>query len=163
MIAAPVLPHVSQSAALELICGAWLLAGSFYWLGTVAIRRRYGSVAPAATDANRMMQHPVIRGLWIVFLACQTVLLLHRYKTVSYISSAALVLVVTLWTILDRTNLSERRVAYAAGAVVFFTFGALILSTGDKAALFSLGGVLWFSLSLYDLLLLRRAFAEVLA
>jgi hypothetical protein len=108
-----------------------------------------------------MMQHPVIRALWIVFLTCQTILLLHRYIAVSYISGAAAILALMLLTILDRTNIPSRRNAYVFGTVVLFVFGALIPGIGNKVALFQLGGAVWFSQSLYDLLLLRRAFAEV--
>jgi hypothetical protein len=62
-----------------------------------------------------------------------------------------------LQTILDSTNPASRRIAWAIGLVVLFTAGPLLLSVNGGTV--ALAGAVWLSLSIFDFLLLRRAFA----
>jgi hypothetical protein len=66
-----------------------------------------------------------------------------------------------LTTILDSTNLASRRIAWAIGLVVLFAVGPFLLDVEGGAALLSLAGAVWLSLSVFDFLLLRRTFAEI--
>ncbi|HWE53123.1 MAG TPA: hypothetical protein VG273_25250 [Bryobacteraceae bacterium] len=153
--------HLSVGVARALLGAFLLLTIGFYWWATVAIRRRYGAVQPAPGEGNRMMKHPVIAAAWIVYLASLTLRPLFKHSdTLSSVAMLAVVLVAFLSTILDRTNIPRRRIADAIGMIVLFGAGTVISNIFDGAAVISLAGLVWFSLSLYDFQLLRRTFGE---
>jgi hypothetical protein len=68
-----------------------------------------------------------------------------------------------LTTVVDSTNIGSRRIAWAIGLVVLFSVGPLLLGVDGGAAIFSLAGGVWLSLSIFDFVLLRRTFAEISA
>jgi hypothetical protein len=115
-------------------------------------------------DEGRPRHPPVIRAiqlivlaglLWLGFFAPNT------YFSDWYISST--ILIVMLTTILDSTNLASRRVAWAIGLAVLFTAGPFLAGIDGGAAIVLLAGGVWLSLSIFDVLLLRRTFAEISA
>jgi hypothetical protein len=159
-VAAHKVPHLSPSVALRMLLGFVLLAGGFYWWSTAAIRRHYGSVKVSRQQAQRLQRHPIIIALSVIVLVGYFVVR-HTHFFDLYISSTIFIGMLTI--ILDSTNLTSRRIAWAIGLVVLFTAVPFLKGIEGGAAIFSLAGTVWLSLSVFDFLLLRRTFAEISA
>jgi hypothetical protein len=158
------MPHLSPSVERGMLLVFLLLVGGFYWWSTSAIRRRYGSVRVSRAEAQRMQRHPIITViymimlaglLWFKFLAPHT----HFWDWFNSFTVFILMLTKTL----DSTNPASRRIAWAIGLVVLFTAGPFLIGLEGGAAIFSLAGAIWLSLSVFDFLLLRRTFSEISA
>jgi hypothetical protein len=161
-LAAHRMPHVSRSVAWGMLLGFLLLVGGFYWWTTVAIRRRYGSITLSSDEKLRMRFHPIIFALSMIFAAALTYFYFFAPHThFSDVLIAGSTLIGMLMTILDSTNLASRRIAWAIGLVVLFTAGPFLLGVEGGAAIVSLAGAVWLSLSIFDFLLLRRTFAQI--
>lgn len=109
-----------------------------------------------------MRFHPIILALSMVFAAALTYFYFfatHTHFSDLYI--AGIIFVLMLMTILDSTNLTSRRIAWAIGLVVLFGAGPFLVGAGGGDI--ELGGAVWLSLSIFDFLLLRRTFAEISA
>ena len=158
------MPHLSPSVARGMLLVFLLLVGGFYWWSTVAIRRRYGSVKVSREEAQRMERRPIIFTLRTITVAALTwfyFIVPHTHFSDLYISSTIFIGMLTI--ILDSTNLASRRIAWAIGLVVLFTARPFLIGLEGGAAIFSLAGAIWLSLSIFDFLLLRRTFAEISA
>ncbi len=162
MLLAPawhLLPHLSRGGAWAGLLLFLVTVGGFYWWSTIAIRRRYGTVKQSTKEASRMRGHPVI-----ILLSLAVVVVLvssqahHTPWADNYIT--LMVLSTMLITILDRTNLASRRMVWALGLVILFGAGPFLLDVDGGAAIFSLAGAVWLSLSTFDFLLLRRILAK---
>jgi hypothetical protein len=163
MLLAPVahrVPHVGRGVAWGALLAFLLGVGGFYWWTTIAIRRRYGSVKVSRGEGRqqrplviRAIQLIVLAGLlWFGFFA-------RAYFWDLYIPSTIFIGMLT--TVLDSTNTTSRRFAWAIGLAVLFSAGPLLVGIDGGAAIFSLAGGVWLSLSIFDFLLLRRTFAEI--
>lgn len=150
-------PHLSPNAGLGMLSVFLLFVAEFYWWSTAAIRRRYGSVKLSREEARRMQHHPIIIALYVI--AILGYFFAHAYFGDLYI--APVVLIFMLAKIVDSTNLASRRIAWAIGMVGLFTGVPFLRGVAGGAAIFSLAGTVWLSLSVFDFLLLRRTFAEI--
>jgi hypothetical protein len=160
-------PHITRSAAwamlLVLLSFVSSVAG-FYWWSTAAITRRYGSVKASRQEALRMRRNPIIFALEMILVAALTYFYFFAPHTYFWeVNTAFTILILMLRTILDSTNPASRRIAWAIGLVVLFTAGAFLSRIERGAAIFSLVGAVWLSLSIFDFLLLRRTFSGISA
>ena len=156
-LAAHKIPPLRPNVLWEVLVFFLLLAGGFYWWSTAVIRRRYGSVKLSREETRRMQHHPIIIALYVI--AILGYFFAHAYFGDSYIASVVLFFMLT--NIVDSTNLASRRHAWAIGMVVLFTGVPFLRGVAGGAAVFSLAGTVWLSLSVFDFLLLRRTFAEI--
>lgn len=154
------MPHASVSAAWALLLGFLFGMVGFYWWSTVAIQRRYGSVRLSRSEAQRKGGHPAILALRLLPLAA--VIFAPRTSFWDWFI-ACTILISLLTTILDSTNLAIRRIVWTIGLVVLFAAGPVLIDVDRGAAIASLGGVVWLSISVFDFVLLRRTFAEISA
>jgi hypothetical protein len=154
------MPHLSPNAGLGMLSGFLLLVAGFYWWSTAAIRRCYGSVKVSRKVAQRMQGHPIIIALYVIMLVGYF-FVPHSHFGDLYLSS--IVLIFMLAKILDSTNLAGRRIAWAMGLVVLFAAEPFLIGVEGGAAIFSLAGTVWLSLSVFAFLLLRRTLAQVAA
>jgi hypothetical protein len=151
------MPHLSPNVGLGMLLFFLLLVIGFYRWSTAAIRRRYGSVKVSRKEARRILGHPIITALYVIVLLGY--FFAHKYVGDLYFASVVLIFMLT--KILDSTNLAGRRIAWAIGLIVLFTAVPLLKGLEGGAAIFSLAGTVWLSLSVFDFLLLRRIFAEL--
>jgi hypothetical protein len=141
-----------------------ILAPVWQWLPHVSTREAWGDasggyllVIPPVGESNRMMKHPVIITLYAVYAAFWIVArLVEHSRAIADIALTAVGLLALLITILDTTNVRDRRIAYGIGLVILFVVGSLILDVRNGAVTVSLAGSIWILLNLYDFLLLRR-------
>jgi len=162
-LAAHRMPHLSPSVGRGMLLGFLLLAGGFYWWSTAAIRRRYGLVKISRKEAQRMQSHPIIRALYAILLVGLLWSHFFAHSHFGDLSISSLTFIFMMTKILDSTNLASRRIAWAIGLVVLFTARPFLIGLEGGAAIFSLAGAIWLSLSIFDFLLLRRTFAEISA
>lgn len=166
MLLAPALPdtpHLSRSTAWAVLMAILLTAGGFYWWSTIAIRR-YGSVRLSREKGLRMRLHPIISALFMLMFLAQTWFYFFGPRKHYWdVYTLGTVLIIMLIPILDSTNPASRRIAWAIGAVVLFGAGPLLYGIDRDMAFSPLAGGVWLSLSIFDLLLLRRTFAEISA
>ena len=161
-LAAHGIPHVSRGVAWAVLSGFLSAVAGIYWWGTLAIRRRYGSVKLSREERERMLQHPIIIALYLVLAA--TLAWFRFYAPHAHTGDAGIafiVLIVMLQKILDSTNPTSRRLAWAIGLVVLFTAEPLLTSVDGGAV--AAAGAVWLWVSIFDFLLLRRTFEGISA
>ena len=110
-----------------------------------------------------MQSHLIIRAVYAILLVglLWSRFFAHSHLSDLYISSTIFIGMLTI--ILDSTNLASRRIAWAIGLVVLFGAAPFLIGIEAGAAIFSLAGTVWLSLSVFDFLLLRRTFTEISA
>jgi hypothetical protein len=167
MLLAPMMariPNINGVIALALLLIFLFCVIGFYWWSTAAIKRRYGSVKLSRDEAQRMLFHPAIFVPYIIVVAVQSWFYFFDRGNYHWEVYAVFILLIRmLGPILDFTNPVRRRVVWAIGLVALFGAGPFLIDVDGGAAIFLLGGAVWLSLSIFDLLLLRRTFAEISA
>jgi hypothetical protein len=158
--------HVSKATAWGFLLGLlgflFFVVG-FFWWSTVAIKRRYGSLRESRNEAQRMLFHPTIVGLFLISAATASWFYFFgpRRRTTD-VYCAFVLLSAMLRTILDSTNPAARRLVWTIGLVALFGAGPFLIvnDVDGGAAIVFLGGIVWLSISIFDFLL-RRTFAEI--
>jgi hypothetical protein len=148
---------VGRIGAWSILLSFLVAAAGFYWWSTAAIRRRYGSVQTIRPESWRMQRHLVVVMLRVA-LALAAVWWYFSPRTSSWsdIYIAFTVLLFMLIKILDSTNLASRRIVWGLGLVTLFGAGPFVARIDHGAPVFLLAGSIWFTLSAFDFMLLRR-------
>ena len=167
MLLAPLMPstppHVSRGVAWGILLSFLFSVIGFYWWSTGAIKRRYGSVRLSHDETQRMFFHPAIFVPFAVVVAIQSWFFFFDRRNYHWeVYAIWTLLSMMLRPILDSTNPGSRRVVWAIGLVALFGVGSFLIWS-ENEAIFSLAGVVWLSISIFDFLLLRRTFAGISA
>jgi hypothetical protein len=155
-------PLTPRSLRISL-CLFLLGAAAFCWWSTVTLRRRYGFIKPSAADVVRINRHPLMVALNILWVAGLLWFSFFRHTRGSGLSDflvATGILSVMVTPVLDKTNLPDRRIAYAIGLACVGTAFVFAEFFDIGRPFFAIAGLVALSLSTFDYWLLRQTFAE---